>query len=102
MSQAEDVAPITLRIMDHDYQVVCPKSEHGELTAAAVYLNDQLTEILNAGKIQGTERIVVMVALNISYELLKCRRELDELDGATGHQVQRLLNKVETALSKSS
>ena len=102
MSQEEDVAPITLRIMGHDYQVVCPKSEHGELTVAAVYLNDQLMEILNAGKIQGTERIVVMAALNISYELLKCKRELDELSGVTGRRVQRLLNKIEIALSKSS
>ncbi len=102
MSRSEDVAPITLRIMDHDYQVVCPKSEHEELTAAAVYLNEQLASILNAGKVQGSERIVVMVALNISYELLKCRRELEGLSSATSHRVQQLLSKVEIALSKSA
>lgn len=68
MSQAHTV---TVKILDKDYQVACPEEQEAELVVSAKYLDKQMRAIRETGKVIGLERIAVMAALNISYELLQ-------------------------------
>lgn len=68
MSQANTV---TVKILDKDYQVACPEEQEAELVSSAKYLDKQMRGIRETGKVIGLERIAVMAALNISYELLQ-------------------------------
>lgn len=68
MSQAHTV---TVKILDKDYQVACPEEQEAELVVSAKYLDKQMRSIRETGKVIGLERIAVMAALNISYELLQ-------------------------------
>lgn len=68
MSQAHTV---TVKILDKDYQVACPEDQEAELVVSAKYLDKQMRSIRETGKVIGLERIAVMAALNISYELLQ-------------------------------
>ena len=97
----DEAVPVTVQIMDNEYRVACPESEHDALRTAAHYLNNQMLEIRETGKILGVERIAVMAALNISYELLKCQREAESLERLTSSRIQELVSKLEGALSKS-
>jgi cell division protein ZapA len=68
VSQAHTV---TVKILDKDYQVACPEEQEAELVVSAKYLDKQMRSIRETGKVIGLERIAVMAALNISYELLQ-------------------------------
>lgn len=62
---------VTVKILDKDYQVACPEERQSELIVSASYLDKQMRAIRDSGKVIGLERIAVMAALNISYELLQ-------------------------------
>jgi len=62
---------VTVKILDKDYQVACPREQEAELVVSAKYLDKQMRSIRETGKVIGLERIAVMAALNISYELLQ-------------------------------
>ena len=68
MSQGNTV---TVSILDKEYQVACPEDQQAELVVSAKYLDKQMRSIRDTGKVIGLERIAVMAALNISYELLQ-------------------------------
>lgn len=71
---------VTVNILDKDYQVACPEEQEADLVVSAKYLDKQMRSIRETGKVIGLERIAVMAALNISYELLQASE-----DGAIGH-----------------
>ena len=72
MNQANNV---TVKILDKDYQVACPEEQEAELVVSAKYLDKQMRSIRETGKVIGLERIAVMAALNISYELLQASEQ---------------------------
>ena len=66
---------ISVRILDKEYQVACPEDQQEELVVSAKYLDKQMRSIRDSGKVIGLERIAVMAALNISYELLQASEQ---------------------------
>lgn len=65
---------VTVKILDKEYQIACPEEQQAELVASASYLDGQMRNIRETGKVIGLERIAVMAALNISHELIKSRQ----------------------------
>jgi cell division protein ZapA len=72
MAEAEMVA---VRILDREYRVMCRPEERRTLMEAALYLDSQMREIRDSGKLNSLEKIAVMCALNLSDELLKLRQQ---------------------------
>lgn len=70
-----DSEVVTVRILDREYQVVCAPGERKGLMEAALYLDAQMREVRESGKLSSMEKIAVMCALNFSDELLKLRQE---------------------------
>ena len=94
MSQANTV---TVKILEKEYQVACPEDQEAELTASARYLDKQMRGIRDTGKVIGLERIAVMAALNISFELLQGSSQRDPGQGNnTG--MKQLSSKLDDAL----
>jgi cell division protein ZapA len=87
---------VTVRILDKEYQVACPPEQESELTVSARYLDKQMRGIRDSGKVIGLERIAVMAALNISYELLKASEQGGGEPG--GEAVSHLSRKLDDAL----
>ncbi|MCB1687841.1 MAG: cell division protein ZapA [Halioglobus sp.] len=88
---------VTVKILDKDYQVACPEEQEAELVVSAKYLDKQMRGIRDSGKVIGLERIAVMAALNISYELLQASSQ-SESDAAGGDSLKRLNRKLDDAL----
>ena len=91
------VPTITVTLLDKDYQVACPQNEQEALYRAARSLDARLREIRANSSVIGLERIAIMAALNLSYELQTANassaaQELDE------HLLQALSEKVDQAL----
>jgi cell division protein ZapA len=66
---------VTVKILEKEYQVACPEGQEAELVVSAKYLDKQMRSIRDTGKVIGLERIAVMAALNISYELLQASEQ---------------------------
>ncbi len=88
---------VTVKILDKDYQVACPPEQEAELLVSAKYLDKQMRGIRDSGKVIGLERIAVMAALNISYELLQASDHV-ETGQTSGEPVKRLNRKLDDAL----
>ena len=90
---------VTVKILEKEYQVACPEDQEAELVVSAKYLDKQMRSIRDTGKVIGLERIAVMAALNISYELLQASEQTGVAQGAPADEsVGRINRKLDDAL----
>ena len=94
-----EVVPVSVKILDKDYQVACPEEERAGLVASADYLNQRMLEIRKGGKVIGSDRIAVMAALNIAHELLQSKGGAEELDRRMDGRLKRLEERVARTLA---
>ncbi|MCY4427287.1 MAG: cell division protein ZapA [Halieaceae bacterium] len=92
---------VTVNILGREYQVACPAEQEPELTAAASYLDRQMLNIRDQGKVVGLERIAVMAALNVCHELLRAPAQSSSTttNEDSCAAVEQLTRKLETALN---
>lgn len=89
--------PVKVTILDREYFVACRDDERANLLESAAYLNEQMREIRDSGKIVGIDRIAVMAALNITHEMLEARRNTGKIE-AVSERLRRLSRRVAEAL----
>ena len=92
MSGAGDTKRLSVpvRIMGKEYNVECPPDEHEALVASAEFVNERMSAIRKRGKALGSERIAVMVALNLARELLAIKGVEGVAPGADPLVVERV------------
>lgn len=103
----KSIKPVTIRILDKDYMVACPEGEQDALVAAARRVDREMRKVRDSGKVLGTDRIAVMVALNLAHELMHGNRG-NVVEAATSHSdlvayqqtLQQLQGKMDTVLEK--
>ena len=88
---------VNIRILDKEYQVSCPPDERNALLDAAKALDEQMRTIRNSGSVIGLERIAVMAALNLTYELSKLEDQTAD-QGVSNELTTRLDKKISAAL----
>lgn len=94
---SRDDKGLDINLLGREFRVACPADEQQALTSAAVYLDRKMREIREQGKVIGVERIAVMAALNIAYELLSARAG----DGFDSTEIQRRMNSMEALLDEA-
>jgi cell division protein ZapA len=70
---ADGAKTIEISILGRNYKIACEDGERDALMQAVVYLDGKMGEIKKTGKVNGTDRIAVMAALNIAHELLSMK-----------------------------
>ena len=70
---AASAKTIEISILGRNYKIACEDGEREALMEAVAYVDGKMGEIKKAGKVNGTDRIAVMAALNIAHELLSTR-----------------------------
>jgi cell division protein ZapA len=66
---------------------------------SARYLDENMRKIKGRGNIHGIEKIAVMAALNITHDMLRKNRMINETRHETAQQVKSLEDKVDLALA---
>jgi cell division protein ZapA len=97
----KEPAHVSVRILEKEYFVSCPQEERADLLDSAEYLNKKMREIRDTGKVVGADRIAVMAALNMANELLRLRRQDQELQGGVTGRVKNMRERVEGALQRT-
>lgn len=94
-----DNQTVTVNLLDKEYQIACPPEEQEALYRAARSLDARLRAIRDGGNVVGLERIAIMAALNLSYELQAANER--SADGSLDEELlQTLSEKVDRALSQ--
>jgi cell division protein ZapA len=70
---ADSAKTIEVSILGRNYRVSCTDGEREGLMRAVEFLDAKMGEIKDGGKVNGTDRIAVMAALNIAHELLSMK-----------------------------
>lgn len=81
---------VNVKIIGQDYRVACPPGERESLLRAADLLNQQMEEIRSAGKVIGTERIAVIVALNLAHQSIESKRTQSEFESQVSERLKYL------------
>jgi cell division protein ZapA len=95
------VAHVSVRILDKEYLVACPPEERTDLLDSAEVLNTKMREIRDSGSIVGLDRIAVMAALNMANDLLHAKARDNEVEGTFSNRLKLISDRVDNALSDS-
>ena len=91
---------VSVHILDKDYQVICEPDTESMLQASARYLDTNMRNIRNSGKVVGSDRIAVMAALNVTNEMLHGQHEAIDQTRIATQELQRLHDKVDSTLAR--
>ena len=91
--------PLNLRILGKDYVLACPEEEREMLIASADYLSQKVREVKEGGKVVGSERMVVVSALNIIHEYFQYKYQQEDQQNQLRQQIHQLQAKIDLALS---
>ena len=93
-------------ILGQSYILACPDGGEGSLLAAVAQVDSEMSAIRDAGKVKARERIAVLAALNLAYQLAERprtgrssaapARAADDAFG--GVQIDTLIARIDNAL----
>ena len=91
--------PVTVRIADKEYKISCPEGEHESLLASARRVSTDMKKMRESGKALGSEKVAVMVALNIAHELMNVEGASKSDDSYISERLDSLQQSVDIALN---
>jgi len=94
---ADSAKTIEISILGRNYTIACEDGEREALLEAVAYLDGKMGDIKKAGKVNGTDRIAVMAALNIAHEFLSTKLG----DGFDIGQAKRRILGIEAKLDEA-
>ena len=97
---AESAKTIEITILGRSYKIACEEGERDALMQAVAYLDGKMDEIKKAGKVNGTDRIAVMAALNIANELLTTRLGSGFDIGQAKRRIESIEAKLDEAIAR--
>lgn len=87
-------------IMGQSYLLGCPPGGEAALTAAVAQVDREMSAIRDAGKVKARERIAVLAALNLAYQLADGTREASAAaPSIASPEVDALIQRLDEALS---
>src|SRR5689334_20515049 len=97
MVMTEKIIHTTVTILGKIYPVRCREPEAPALMKAAEYLNQEMLDVQSSGKVINLERIAIITALNIAYQLLEQDQQKSQLITKINQKINALQEKLETA-----
>ena len=88
---------ITVSVLSRDFSFACEPDEENRVKEAAAYLDSQMRDIQKTGKILGNDRIAIMAAMNICFELFALRENAESSTTMTS-RIKSLSDMIENAL----
>ncbi len=89
---------LDVTIMGQSYRLACKEGEELALKQAVAYLDERMNTVRDAGKVKGTDRIAVMVALGIAADYLATRVTDGPFDDLPVADVREKINAMNALL----
>ncbi len=85
-------------IMGQSYLLGCPDGGEAALTAAVAQVDREMSAIRDGGKVKARERIAVLAALNLAYQLAEAPREPVPAAHVPTPELDALVKRLDDAL----
>jgi len=93
------VKQVEVQIMGHGYVLGCPEDGEVRLNQAVAKVDEAMCKIRDAGKIKARDRIAVLAALNLAFDLTDKPVASDTgAPSLSSSQLQSLLQRMDTVL----
>jgi cell division protein ZapA len=93
------VKQVEVQIMGHGYVLGCPEDGEVRLNQAVAKVDEAMCKIRDAGKIKARDRIAVLAALNLAFDLTDKPVASDTgAPNLSTSQLQSLLQRMDTVL----
>ena len=90
---------VEVQIMGHGYVLGCPEDGEARLNQAVAKVDEAMCKIRDAGKIKARDRIAVLAALNLAFDLTDKPVASDKgAPSLSTSQLQSLLQRMDTVL----
>lgn len=99
---SQETQAVTVKILDKEYKVGCPKGEHESLIASAKEVDTRMRDIRKSGKVLSSDRIAVMVALNLAHELVNTKTQVENIDDDVFDRLENLQEQIADTLKRCS
>lgn len=73
------MSQIEIQILHQDYLLTCPDGQESQLLEAVERVDQQFQHMRNTSKLRSRERVGVLLAVNLAYENLELRKQLQAL-----------------------
>lgn len=100
---------IEVNILGHSYLLGCPQDGESELLEAVSLVDREMSTIRDSGKVKARERIAVLAALNLAFQLVEDSRNLSRTPNAratpapsnlpSDEEVSALIRRIDLTLS---
>ncbi|TDQ58103.1 cell division protein ZapA [Mesocricetibacter intestinalis] len=87
---------IELNFLGQLFRLNCPEEQHEALREAAKILDQRVSEMKERTGILQVERVLAIVALNFSFELMKEQQKTQFTEGVLQSQIQQLTHSLES------
>lgn len=95
---SQDVAQVDISVElfpGKAFLIKCPKDKVNALKSSANLVQTKIDEIKKTGRVVGTERIAMMAALNLAYELIENRDLHDNKVADLSGFIQKIEKKLQ-------
>lgn len=91
---------ISVEVLGKSYKVKCPIDRVTELRQAASYVDKEMRQIRDSGKVIGLERIAIITALNVAYQLLNSEQKENKDIDSMSKRIADIQRRIEEALTQ--
>lgn len=95
---SEEHTAVSVKILDKTYKIRCAQSQAQALQKAALLLDSRMREVRDGGQILGLDRIAIISALNLAYELLNQSRQKTAYLHTVSDRIRHLQERIQGAL----
>jgi cell division protein ZapA len=93
------VSQLEVTILGQSYVLACPDGGERDLLEAVAIVDREMSAIRDAGKVKARERIAVLAALNLAYQLAEAPPAKATDSGASAEDLSRLVQRIDRALN---
>jgi len=94
----QDMQTINIEILNKPLQARCLPDKAQDLQKAAKLLDAKLHEIHDNGKAMNEERMIIMAAIQVIYDLMMQHNQKDIYIDSLSSRVRELQNKIATSI----
>jgi len=94
---SNEIIPVTIRILEKEYKISCPRGEHESLLVSAKKVNENMEKVREGGKALSADRVAVMAAINIAHDLVKTDEKVN-LDNSYINRIDAMQDSIAAIL----
>jgi cell division protein ZapA len=95
------LSQLEVTILGQSYVLACPDGGERDLLEAVAAVDREMSAIRDAGKVKARERIAVLAALNLAFQLAEMPAHVASATAtanSTRPEIARLIDRIDTAL----